>query len=72
MILTAQERVELAYLEKQRKPIWGGHLERREPLGDPQMQRWIDLGIITKVGDEGYIITDLGRAELNRDGGAES
>lgn len=68
MKLTECERWELSYLARQRRPIWGAHLKRGEPLDSLQMRRWLDLGLIRKIGSEGYSITDLGRAALEQEG----
>lgn len=54
--------VQLRYLAKSTRPLWGGHLERGERITDPDMQRWLDAGWIEAVGTDGYRITDKGRA----------
>lgn len=55
--------LELQWLSKQHAPMWGGHLERREPISDPQMQAWVSSGIIEAVEcpQPGYILTAKGR-----------
>jgi len=63
--LTEQEKVELAYLA-QKNYLWGGHLKRGEPLNDPHMIRWRDLGLIEAVDTIGYRITDAGRRAITR------
>lgn len=64
--LTQRETAELRYLARSQTPLWGGHLERGEPITDVQMQRWVDLGLIKAVGTRGYIATGLCRASLGR------
>ena len=64
--LTAQEDMELRYLARSTQPLWGGHLQRGEPVTDPDMKRWIDLGLIEPVGTKGYRVTALCRANLGR------
>ncbi|WP_024337961.1 hypothetical protein [Bradyrhizobium japonicum] len=64
-MLTMQEKVELRYLGRSRKPLWGGHLERGEPLSDQTMQRWLSLGLIQQVGKEGYVLTPKGEQQAN-------
>lgn len=64
------ERLQLEYLAKAARPIWGGHLKRGEPITDPDMQRWLDGGWIKTVGTEGYRITDRGRKALQQTPGA--
>lgn len=64
---------ELRYLVRSLKPLWGGHLERGEPISDPQMRSWIERGLIVAVeeyGVKGYRITPAGRSLANgeRDG----
>lgn len=56
-------RAELEWLGRQRLPMWGGHLERGEPVSDPNMRAWIDDGIIEAVEQPrpGYVLTDKGR-----------
>lgn len=58
----------LRYLALSGRPLWGGHLQRGEPVSDPDMRRWIEDGWIKAVGTEGYVITEAGRQMvLNRD-----
>lgn len=54
---------ELIWLGAQKLPMWGGHLERGEPVSDPMMRRWITDGIIEAVSSPrpGYVLTDKGR-----------
>lgn len=66
MAITKREAVELRYLQRQRSPIWGGHLQRGQRLSDPQMQRWLDAGLIERVGNEGYVLSAKGAEELAR------
>ena len=48
---------ELEWLGRQRLPMWGGHLERGEPVSDPMMQHWIAEGLIEAVEKpcQGYV-----------------
>ena len=66
MKLTRQEIMELSYLERSYRPLYGGHLQRGQPISDPQLARWVETGLIKAVGTEGYRITDLGRAALEQ------
>lgn len=54
---------ELRWLGRQSLPVWGGHLERGEPLRDAQMHAWVRDGIIAAVSHPrlGYVLTDKGR-----------
>jgi hypothetical protein len=61
--ISEEDALDLRYLARSPKPLWGGHLERNEPPG-PHMRRWIDLGLIQQVGDSGYIATELCHASL--------
>jgi len=63
-------RLQLEYLARSDKPIWGGHLKRGERISDPDMQRWLDSGWIEAVGTEGYRITEKGREVLQQTSGA--
>ena len=65
-MLSEQERLSLRYLAKADRPLWGGHLQRREPISDPDMRSWIERGLIKQVEDQGYIITDAGRLAIGR------
>jgi hypothetical protein len=64
------ERLQLEYLAKSHRPLWGGHLKRGERITSPEMQRWLDSGWIETVGTEGYRITDKGREALQQTPGA--
>jgi hypothetical protein len=56
------ERLVLDDLCRSPKPLWGGHLERGDPITDRDMQRWLDNGWIAVSEDRsGYVLTDLGR-----------
>lgn len=46
--------------------MWGGHLERGEPLKDADVKSWLDAGLIKLVGNKGYMITDKGRTVLEK------
>lgn len=56
-------KAELQWLARQQLPMWGGHLERREPVSNANMRQYIDDGLIKAVSRPrlGYIITDKGR-----------
>lgn len=64
MKLTPIARLSLSYLAKSREPLWGGHLKRGEPITDPEMRSWVANGLIKQFRDEGYFITEAGRAAL--------
>ncbi len=65
MSLPEDEKRELQYLGRSHHPLWGGHLGRGEPLSDRTMQRWLDLGLIKRIDDKGYLLTALGHTEAN-------
>ena len=62
--ISSIDRVLLSFLAAQEDPVWGGHLERGEPLNDAAMIGWLDRGWIEQVEDKGYRITDSGREQL--------
>ena len=70
MNLSDTERLELAWLARQQRPMWGGHIERDEPLPyDSPLRRYLDLGLIERhqvmrqrQTIKGYRITNKGRA----------
>lgn len=68
-MLTDRDKLHLGYLAREACPCWGGHLERGEPITDPDMQRWIDHGLIEKVDNRGYVATHLCRHLLASNGG---
>lgn len=62
------EIAELSYLARSLKPLWGGHLQRGEPVSDLQMRSWIARGIIVAVeeaGVKGYRLTAKGYAAID-------
>lgn len=67
MKMTAREIVELKWLAGRYSAVWGGHLQRGQPLNDPQMKRWLELGLIEQVGIEGYRISAAGRAAIQQE-----
>lgn len=64
-------KAELEWLAKQPYPMWGGHLDRGEPVTDMQMRHWIEDGIIVAVDEpcKGYVITEKGRLALRESKG---
>lgn len=64
--MTQQEFIQLKWLGNQPVPMWGGHLERNEPVTDYSMRGWIDSRLIQAVTHPhpGYILTSKGRAEI--------
>jgi hypothetical protein len=59
--------MELRWLAQQAHPVWGGHIERGEPVSDGQLRAWIESGIVAEAsepGIPGYKITDKGRRLL--------
>lgn len=67
-MLTERDKLQLRYLGRSLQPLWGGHLQRGEPISDPDMQRWLELGLIEAVGTRGYLLTVKGRALTVRQG----
>ena len=60
------ERRQLEWLGKQHNPVWGGHLQRSEPISDPDMQRWLQNGWIEVTPCKtGYRLTPQGREALD-------
>jgi hypothetical protein len=45
--LSRLEFLMLRDLTQQSLPVWGGHLERGEPITSPTMERWVRAGLIT-------------------------
>ena len=68
MELSKRDRLHLRCLLDADEPLWGGHLQRGEPITDPDMQRWLDLGLIKVVGEGtgyvGYTTTDKAKQLL--------
>lgn len=64
IVATDTRKTELEWLARQNLPVWGGHLERGEPISDPQMRVWVADGVIQSVAKPclGYVITEKGRA----------
>lgn len=61
------ERIaELQWLSRQHLPMWGGHLERGEPINDRTLLAWVNAGLIEAVDKPcvGYVLTEKGRAYL--------
>jgi hypothetical protein len=53
---------QLRYMDREKKPLFGGHLGRGEPLPPgSDLERWLRSGWIEQRGDEGYVITEAGR-----------
>lgn len=57
-------RLELEWLARQSQPVWGGHLERGEPLPqDSGIGAYLRAGLIERhdaLGRKGYRITRAG------------
>lgn len=52
----------LRWLAQQHRPMWGGHLERGEPLADGVVKDLLTAGLIAIDEDRiGYMITEAGR-----------
>lgn len=66
--------MELKWLSNQHRPVWGGHIERGDPISDQQMLQWLADGIIeaVKQPNVGYVITNKGRKFLAQRLGAQS
>lgn len=56
----------LIWLSEQGMPAWGGHIERGEPLADPDIKLMLSQGYIKLVEGRGYMITDKGLNVLRR------
>ena len=56
------DRRELKWLAQHVEPVWGGHLDRGEPvqIGSP-LEFYLSNGLIKCVKDVGYIITARGK-----------
>lgn len=65
MVLTRMDALELSYLAKARKPLWGAHMQRGESVSNQTLERWLECGFIEEVVMEGYVITAAGRAALS-------
>lgn len=65
-MLTKRERLQLEHLAQSPKPLWGGHLQRGEPITDMVMQSWVELGLIEARGTEGYVISAKGREAIRQ------
>jgi hypothetical protein len=65
MGLSNMDRQHLGWLANQHSPMWGAHLERGSPITDPDMRRWVELGLIKAIETKGYVLTDKGRAALS-------
>jgi hypothetical protein len=64
VMLSKRDKQELRHLAQSEQPLWGGHLIRGEPALDPDLIRWVALGIVKPIyndGYMGYILTDRGR-----------
>lgn len=60
--LSDLDRMQLRWLAQQTGPVWGGHLNRGEPISDPDLARWIRLGLVEEWSghrERGYRATDL-------------
>lgn len=69
-MMTERDKLHLGYLAKATRPLWGGHLQRGEPVTDPDMPRWLELGWIEQVGNQGYLLTAKGAHDLQQTPGA--
>lgn len=66
MKLDRNATLHLRWLNQQNEmPMWGGHIQRNEPLTDPDIRSWLDAGLIAlDPTKRGYIITELGRRAI--------
>lgn len=66
--LSKRDRMVLGYLRDASEPLFGAHLTRGETLSDPDMKRWLELGLIEVVGEGtgyvGYALTNAGKDAL--------
>jgi len=60
-VLRDIDRRELKWLAQQTDPVWGGHLDRGEPVqvGSP-LEFYLSSGLIKCVRGVGYVITTRG------------
>lgn len=60
--LNDREILELKYLARQNKPIWGGVIKRG--ADDPKLRNWEESGLIRRVlrPEPGFLITEKGKA----------
>ena len=69
--LSERDVLELRWLSRQTKAMWGGPLERDQPITDPDMIRWEALGLIERVGPpthpfKGFVVTKKCRELLSQ------
>lgn len=65
MKLMKLQRLSLAWLARQERPVWGGHFDRGEPVPPgSELEQFLAEGLIEQVGYEGYRITPSGRRAL--------
>lgn len=71
MKLTNDERRSLIWLSQQSEPVWGGHLERGEPIDGPRIDlrfsEWVRNRLVEEWPNHhkrGYRITEKGRVIL--------
>ena len=57
---------ELQYMEKQGRPLFGGHLKRKQPVTDTSMKETLDAGLIRQMGEDGYVLTDWGKEVITK------
>lgn len=68
--MTDKDRLHLRYIAASGCPVWGGHIDRGEPITDhPEMARWLANGWMER-GDttwlKGYRITAVGLRALQQ------
>jgi len=61
--LSPRDVLELRWLARQRKPVWGGHIACGEALNDTRMIDWLFRGLI-KIDGGRYVITEAGRQAI--------
>lgn len=59
-------QLDLRYLAKQSRPIWGGPMSRGEDIlaSDPDLRYLVRQGYACAVPDVGFVITPKGRETL--------
>lgn len=67
MDLSNREISQLRTLSRAGVPLWGGPLTRGQKIDDPEILKWLSLGLIRQMDapTPGFLITDAGRAALN-------
>lgn len=64
MALKKDDRLRLKWLSLH-GPAWGGHIERKEPLTNPDLKAWLQAGLIKlDASGIGYVLTEKGHRAI--------